>query len=75
MRQDVRRMLLARGWAQDDEFILRKDGALWTETNGCRASGLDGVGYTIEFAGSVPARVIVAACEAAAIPIPTRRSA
>ncbi|MFV8127498.1 hypothetical protein [Streptomyces syringium] len=76
MRYDVRRMLIARGWAQDGEWFMRKNNVLWTETAG-RASGLDGPDgrYVVEFASDVPARVIVAACEAAANTGPTQGSA
>ncbi|WP_406730930.1 hypothetical protein [Streptomyces sp. NBC_01794] len=68
MRHDVRRMLAARGWTPDAEMFMRKNGALWTETNGHRDSGLDAEGFTLSFDSGVPARVIVAACEAAVRP-------
>lgn len=67
-RLDVRRMLIKRGWAEDREGCLRKGGALWASHNTVGDSGLDGPGqrYNIAFDSDVPARIIVAACEAAA---------
>lgn len=63
-------MLLRRGWTQDPELwpVLRKNGALWAAVNNCGDSGLDGRDkkYSVAFDSDVPARVIVAACEAAA---------
>jgi hypothetical protein len=67
-RLDVRRMLLRRGWTEDPGLgKLRKNGALWAVTNDSGDSGLDGCNqkYGIDFPSGVPARVIVAACEAA----------
>jgi hypothetical protein len=67
-RLDVRRMLLRRGWTEGRDRMLRKNGALWTCINDCGDSGLDSPDktWTVEFDSGVPARVIVAACEAAA---------
>jgi hypothetical protein len=66
-RDDVRDALTAHGWAEDAEGFLRKDDALWTETNESLDSGLDGPGkgYAVEFTRDVPAPVVVAACLAA----------
>lgn len=69
-RLDVRRMLLKRGWTEDRDLwpVLRKGGAHWAATNNKGDSGLGGPGgkFTVPFDSYVPARVIVAACEAAA---------
>ena len=67
-RDDVRDVLTAQGWTEDHEGFLRKDGALWTETNEHRESGLDGPdkGFVIQFTREVPAPVVIAACLAAA---------
>jgi hypothetical protein len=66
-------MLLRRGWTEGTDGCLRKNGALWAATNNAGDSGLDGRGarrsggrWTVPFDSSVPARVIVATCEAAA---------
>lgn len=60
-------MLLRRGWTED-RGLLRKNGAVWAATNNSGDSGLDGRDrkYGVDFASSVPARVIVATCEEAA---------
>lgn len=67
-RLDVRRMLLRRGWTEDREGFLHKGGALWTATNNAGDSGVDGPGkrWSVTFDNDVPARIIVATCEAAA---------
>jgi hypothetical protein len=61
-------MLLRRGWAEGRDGCLRKNGALWVATNDAGDSGLDGPGgkWSVAFDNGVPARVIVATCEAAA---------
>jgi hypothetical protein len=68
LRLDVRRMLLRRGWTEGADLMLRKNGALWTTVNHCGDSGLDSPNRTwsVAFDSGVPARVIAAACEAAA---------
>ena len=67
-RDDVRDELYARGWTDNHEGCLVKNGALWTEVGDSLESGLDGPRKTfvIEFPSETPAPVIVAACEAAA---------
>lgn len=70
-RLDVRRMLLARGWTEEEHGLLVKGGASWAATNDCGDSSLSGPArhgdqFTFDFPGDVPARVIVAAAEAAA---------
>jgi hypothetical protein len=71
-------MLLARGWQEDPELwlLLRKDGLAWGSYNEQRDSSLSSAegDWQIEFPGSVPARVIVAACQAADQPRPPRKS-
>jgi hypothetical protein len=75
-RLDVRRMLLARGWAeQEGALVLSKGGAEWACT-GCRDSALtarttgrrtgNAPSWTVDFGADVPARVIVAMAEEAA---------
>lgn len=74
-RGDVRRMLLARGWAEGEYAVLRKNGATWAGV-GTGDSALSGPDrgrpgrtrgtWTVDFPGGVPAQVIVAACEATA---------
>lgn len=69
LRLDVRRMLLARGWKQEDGWVLKKGTVLWCPQNDRGDSGLQDDGrrhYSIEFNGDVPARIIVATAEAAA---------
>ncbi len=70
-RLDVRRMLLRRGWTEGRDLMLRKNGALWAVGSDCGDSGLDAPDgkWSVAFDSGVPARVIVAACEAA---VPTR---
>lgn len=71
-RGDVRRMLLARGWDEGEYAVLHKAGATWAGI--ARGdSALSGQGrapwcqqWTVGFNRDVPARVIVAVCEAAA---------
>ncbi|MEU7149141.1 hypothetical protein AB0B15_14065 [Streptomyces sp. NPDC045456] len=72
-RLDVRRMLLARGWTEKRHGLLEKGGASWAAVNDCGDSSLSGPRrgrpddrFTFDFPGDVPARVIVAAAEAAA---------
>ncbi|MFK8850431.1 hypothetical protein [Streptomyces sp. Ac-502] len=71
-RLDVRRMLLARGWTEKRHGLLVKGDASWAATNDCGDSSLSGPArgrgdrFTFDFPGDVPARVIVAAAEAAA---------
>ncbi|MEC4016124.1 hypothetical protein [Streptomyces sp. H27-D2] len=67
-RDDVRDVLTAQGWTENSEGALIKNGALWTEANDCLDSGVVGPGqdYSVAFDSGVPARVITAACEAAA---------
>lgn len=72
-RLDVRRMLLRRGWTEAQLGVIRKNGAVWSVVNDAGDSFLDGPArggkgraFAAEFTGNVPARVIVAACEAAA---------
>lgn len=69
-RLDVRRMLLQRGWTEDAEGGLRKADAFWGAFNNCGDSGLSAPGRrssrcTVTFEADVPARIIVATCEAA----------
>lgn len=72
-RGDVRRMLLARGWAEERYAVLRKGGACWAGLDGgdsClsgqpRASRRGFGQWTVDFPAGVPATVVVAACEAA----------
>jgi len=73
VRLDVRRMLLRRGWTEDGSELglLRKNGSVWA-TYGPGDSSVSGPTrrgdlWTVGFDNTVPARVIVAACEAAAI--------
>lgn len=69
-RLDVRRMLLRRGWTEHRHGVIRKGHAVWAVANGAGDSFLDVPSrrgtHVVEFPGGVPARVIVAACEAAA---------
>lgn len=65
-------MLLKRGWTEDADTVglLRKNGSVWGATNHAgdsSVSGPTGRGgeWTVGFDASVPARVIVATCEAA----------
>lgn len=68
-RLDVRRVLLARGWEEDPErWLLRRTGDLVLGSPNehrdcCLHSDKDG--WQVAVPGGVPARVIVAACEAA----------
>ncbi|MFG3046301.1 hypothetical protein ACGFZR_15395 [Streptomyces sp. NPDC048241] len=69
-RLDVLEALEAAGWVGDDDMplsILRHpSGAVWAVMNESDDSGLDCPnGSVIEFPGSTPAVVIVAACLAA----------
>jgi hypothetical protein len=66
-RDDVRDRLRAKGWRENNEGFMVKNGALWTEINSSLESGLDAPdkAWQIEFGKAVPAAVIVAACEAA----------
>lgn len=72
LRLDVRRMLLKRGWTEEsgELCLLRKEGSVWAATGrgDSSVSGPAGRGelWTVGFDNSVPARVIVATCEAAA---------
>lgn len=75
-RLDVRRMLLAGGWQEDPNlWLLRKGDLVWGSPAEYRDSALHATqaGWQIQFPGDVPARVIVAACEAAEHPGPPRR--
>lgn len=71
-RLDVRRMLLKRGWTQSSDFgPIRKNAATWAVTNNGGDGFLSGPSrrggeYVVDFPSDTPARVIVAACEAAA---------
>lgn len=69
-RLDVVEALEAAGWTgNDDSTVLKKNGATWALVNDTDDSGLDlPNGTVIEFPGSTPAVVIVAACLAAASP-------
>lgn len=69
-RLDVRRMLLRRGWTEDHEGILRKNGALWCATNQSGDSGVEAAGcaYGVNFNADVPARIITAIAELIAAP-------
>lgn len=71
-RLDVRRMLLRRGWTEDaaELCLLRKNGSVWA-ASGAGDSSVSGPTsrgdlWTVGFDNTVPARVIVATCEAAA---------
>jgi hypothetical protein len=71
-RLDVRRMLLRRGWTEDSDIVclLRKSGCVWAAI-GAGDSSVSGPSsrgglWTVGFDNTVPARVIVATCEAAA---------
>lgn len=71
-RGDVRRMLLLKDWQHDDypSRVLRKGNVTWAPSNYVGDSAMSGRGHrgtwTVGFPTDVPARVIVAACEAAA---------
>ena len=70
-RQDVLEALEAAGWTGDEDMPLsivrHPSGAVWAVANECDDSGLDCPnGSVIEFPGSTPTVVIVAACLAAA---------
>jgi len=66
-RLDVAEALEAAGWTGDEPTLLRKNGATWALVNESDDSGLDCPnGTVIEFPGSTPTVVIVAACLAAA---------
>ncbi|MGW1744523.1 hypothetical protein ACWCRD_02675 [Streptomyces sp. NPDC002092] len=68
-RLDVGEALEAAGWTTDEASgVLRHEsGAVWCVTNESDDSGLDCPnGTVIEFPGSTPTVVIVAACLAAA---------
>lgn len=72
-RLDVRRMLLRRGWTEDrgELCLLRKNGSVWA-ASGAGDSSVSGPSsrgglWTVGFDYTVPARVIVATCEAAAV--------
>ncbi|MBZ6102761.1 hypothetical protein [Streptomyces olivaceus] len=74
-RLDVLEALEAAGWIADEDMplsILRHpSGAVWAVTNESDDSGPDCPnGAVIEFPGSTPTVVIVAACLAATHPIP-----
>lgn len=78
LRLDVRRMLLKRGWQEPKGpgRTMEKGRAVWATTNASGDSTLtafrNGRGeFTIGFTDEVPARVIVATCEAAQVPVPT----
>lgn len=73
LRLDVRRMLLRRGWTEEsgEVGLLRKNGSVWAATNYGGDSSVSGPSsrgglWTVGFDNSVPARVIVATCEAGA---------
>lgn len=74
LRNDVRRMLLKRGWVESNG-IARKDGAAWTPANFQGDSGVDAAGkaYSISFTVDVPARVITAIAETVAADKPRSR--
>lgn len=67
-RLDVTEALEAAGWENDEtRTVLRKNGAVWALLNESDDSGLDCPnGTVIEFPGSTPTVVVVAACLAAA---------
>lgn len=67
-RLDVTEALEAAGWEGDETgTVLKKNGATWALLNESDDSGLDCPnGSVIEFSGSTPTVVIVAACLAAA---------
>jgi hypothetical protein len=76
LRLDVRKMLLKRNWQEPKGFgrTMEKGRAVWATSNASGDSVLtafrDGrAEFTIGFTSEVPARVIVAACEAAQVPI------
>lgn len=72
-RLDVTEALEAAGWESDEtRTVLRHpSGALWALTNDSDDSGLDCPnGSVIEFPGSTPTVVILAACLAATHPQP-----
>lgn len=74
-RLDVLEALEAAGWTADEDMpssILRHpSGAVWAVTTESDDSGLDCPnGAVIEFPGSTPAVVILAACLAATHPTP-----
>jgi hypothetical protein len=77
-RLDVRRMLLARGRQEGPTLwlLLRNGDLVWGSPTEHRDSALYATraGYQIQFPGDMPARVIVAACEAAEHARPPRRS-
>jgi hypothetical protein len=65
-------MLLDRGWTADADLtgLLRKNGSVWA-TYGPGDSSVSGPGrrgseWPVAFDNTVPAKVIVATCEAAA---------
>jgi hypothetical protein len=64
-RLDVRRMLLRRGWTEDHEGFLWRNGAMWTALNAAGDSGVTARerAYDIQFNGDVPARIITAIAE------------
>lgn len=73
LRLDVRRMLLKRGWTEEtgEVSLLRKNGSVWAAANHAGDSSVSGPTsrggeWTVSFDAGVPARVIVATCEAAA---------
>lgn len=71
-RLDVRRMLLRRGWTEDPGLgAMRKNASTWAVGNDSGDGFLSGPSrrggeYVVDFPSDTPARVIVAACEAAA---------
>jgi hypothetical protein len=71
-RLDVRRMLLKRGWAEGPgRGTIRKNAATWAVVSDAGDGFLGGPSrrggeYCVDFPSDTPARVIVAACEAAA---------
>ena len=77
-RLDVLEALEAAGWTADDDMPLsiarHPSGAVWSVWNESDDSGLDCPNRAvIEFPGSTPTVVIVAACLAAAAQPPTAR--
>jgi hypothetical protein len=67
-RLDVAEALEAAGWTGDDngQLLRHPSGAVWAVTSDTDDSGLDCPnGTVIEFPGSTPTVVIVAACLAA----------
>ncbi|MEV6547943.1 hypothetical protein AB0M57_04445 [Streptomyces sp. NPDC051597] len=68
-RDDVRGILEAEGWHETAEnTVVAPNGALWTETNATRDSGVDAPdkAWSVAFNGDVPASAIAAVALVAA---------